>query len=330
MRKLRFGGARTFSSFVPADQPSLAERYSFFGPLRLSDGHHTIESACLFCPEMPCYEFSEDEAKLDTSPSGKRICPTSAISRSQDEQIVTIGSNCIGCGLCVFRCPYGAIFMDESGKARLKPRREAFFRPATREEFCQFSRLFDPKYTVPPAELNRMSFLVKNNLESTAKEQFYPVVRGYLNAIGFPTKLTRYGDTNQRMDAIMLTGKGYIPIEIKSPTETEKVNIEAVRQALENKVVALSRWNASEIRRDTTSLVIAHDRPSSRSDVGELIQDIYDAYRINIGILTVRDLISLLWRKTLLTSFDADQVIYLRGMLDEESHEENQQTIQGS
>jgi hypothetical protein len=68
--------------------------------------------------------------------------------------------------------------------------------------------------------------------------EFYEVIGDLLEYIGFhKVSVTRDGDTNNRMDAIIIDKVRSVPIEIKSPKEIEYINVKSIRQALENKIV---------------------------------------------------------------------------------------------
>ena len=94
-----------------------------------------------------------------------------------------------------------------------------------------------------------------------------------MNHLGFKTRVTREGDVNLRFDATIIDDYDSIPIEIKSPREDREINIKAIRQALENKIILLSR-HFYKTRNETTSLAVAFEYPPTRSDVYELISDI--------------------------------------------------------
>lgn len=125
--------------------------------------------------------------------------------------------------------------------------------------------------------------------------EFYDIIGLILKHIGFKNAhVSRGGDVNNRMDAIIIDDENSIPIEIKSPGESKEINIKSIRQACENKFIILSRrfYNTTD---DTTSLAIAFRYPPERSDVYELIDDIKKAYNFNIGIIDIDDLLSLVW-----------------------------------
>lgn len=59
--------------------------------------------ACQHCREPACTE----------------ACPTEALRRGEDG-LVVVTEDCTGCGDCVERCPYGAIFLDAKRSAAFK------------------------------------------------------------------------------------------------------------------------------------------------------------------------------------------------------------------
>ena len=126
------------------------------------------------------------------------------------------------------------------------------------------------------------------------KTLFYPLVGQIFSEMGININVTRDGDTNNRADAIIIDPQYSIPIEIKSPTEIDRVNIKSVRQALENKIVLLSR-KFYPTTNDCTSLAIAMFYPQERSGVRELVEDFYKVYDLKVGYIDMNDLLSLHW-----------------------------------
>lgn len=136
---------------------------------------------------------------------------------------------------------------------------------------------------------NTVSTLYKK-YENANKDIFYPLVADLLCIIGFNCKVSRGGQNYERADAIIIDEKYSIPIEIKSPGEELEISVKAIRQALENKIIFLSRQQY-KTDYETTSLAIGYNLPNIRSEVFELIEDIYNSFKFNICVLNFTDLL---------------------------------------
>lgn len=144
--------------------------------------------------------------------------------------------------------------------------------------------------------------------------EFYEVIGELLQEIGFGNvSVTREGDTNNRMDAIIIDDRRSIPIEIKSPKEIEYINVKSIRQALENKIVLLSR-KFYPTESDVTTLAIGYDYPNERSGVYEAIDDIFETFNIKIGIISFSSLLKIFYsKKKHNSSIDLELIYYLKG-----------------
>ena len=162
-----------------------------------------------------------------------------------------------------------------------------------------------------------ISFSIKkaSSALSNYKIEFYEVIGYLLENIGFNNvSITRGGDTNNRIDAIIIDKHRTIPIEIKSPTETEYINIKSVRQALENKIILTSRQFFPSTTA-TTSLVIGYRYPNERSGVYEAIDDFEITYGFKIGIISLDVLLELYFKSKKGVLLDLDIIYNLKGPL---------------
>ncbi|MFC2090801.1 hypothetical protein ACFLT1_08490 [Bacteroidota bacterium] len=159
-----------------------------------------------------------------------------------------------------------------------------------------------------------------NHIYEDVKNQkinsFYQLVGECFESIGFKeVSVTRDGDTNNRMDAIIIDDSYSIPIEIKSPREVEYVNIKSIRQALENKIVLLSR-KFHNTTYECTSLAVAYDLPQDRSEVNTIVGYIYKSFGINVGYLDIKTLLSIRWNVEVDNiQFDLNDIRTLKGAL---------------
>jgi hypothetical protein len=129
-----------------------------------------------------------------------------------------------------------------------------------------------------------------NEYRLATKEIFYPLIADLFTIVGFTCRASRAGINYERWDAIAIDDRYSIPIEIKSPTEELYISIKAVRQALENKVILLSR-KSYVTDWDTSTLAVGYYPPNDRAEVSRLIADIRTTFNVKIGII---DFLSLL------------------------------------
>ena len=124
------------------------------------------------------------------------------------------------------------------------------------------------------------------------QDVFYPLVATLFRLIGFQCRISRRGVNYDRADAMIVDAADSIPIEIKSPGEETELSVKALRQAVENKVILLSR-KQFPTRKETTTLAVGFNAPNERSEVRELIGDVHRAYGFNVGVLDLRALAGL-------------------------------------
>ncbi len=128
--------------------------------------------------------------------------------------------------------------------------------------------------------------------DAANQDVFYPLVANLFRLLGFDCQPSRRGVNYARADAMILDKLDSIPIEIKSPGEEMEISVKGVRQAIENKVVLLSR-KSYNTRADTTSLVVGYNAPNDRSEVHELIDDFARAFGMHVGVIDFRSLLTL-------------------------------------
>jgi hypothetical protein len=146
------------------------------------------------------------------------------------------------------------------------------------------------------------------------QDVFYPLVATLFRLIGFECRISRRGVNYDRADAMIVDATDSIPIEIKSPGEEMEISVKALRQAVENKVILLSR-KQFVTRKETTTLVVGFNAPNSRSEARELIGDIYKAYGFNVGVLDLRALAALAIKAILSQSrLNLDGFIEMKGV----------------
>lgn len=136
-----------------------------------------------------------------------------------------------------------------------------------------------------------VNFLFKD-YSSATQPVFYPLISTLFKIMDFNCSFSRPGDNGARWDAIIDDPERSIPIEIKSPTEESHLSIKAIRQALENKIILLSRRTHATTT-EVTSLAVGYELPNDRAEVSDLISAIKDTYGYSIGAIDLKTLLSI-------------------------------------
>lgn len=259
-------------TLIALDQPGI-----FNGALS-----ETQTSVCLRCPGRFCGHFQANELGSAVEHRNDLVCPVDAITFAQGEPV--IDDSCIGCGLCVMRCPYGSLYLSNERRPEHDDADEGSFIDITASEF----ELFDQDLQrVKAFDTDLAASTIRLAIEDASaldKKHYYPLIGSLLTAAGFPTVTSRVGDTSNRFDAVIIDPEESLPVEIKAPREVGYVNVKSIQQALENKVVLDSRAFVPSLP-TTSTLVVGYDYPPLRSDVLALIDDIQATFGINVGIL---------------------------------------------
>ena len=124
------------------------------------------------------------------------------------------------------------------------------------------------------------------------KTEFYPLVETLFRIIGVDCHKSRDGVNGERWDAMIRDPKRSIPIEIKSPTEEMHISIKAIRQALENKIILLSRKTYATDEKCAT-YAVGYYPPNDRAEVSDLISNIKDTYGYSIAVFDIGSLINV-------------------------------------
>lgn len=151
--------------------------------------------------------------------------------------------------------------------------------------------------------------------ETAKQHTFYPLISTLFKIMGFKCSFSRAGDNGARWDAIIDDVQKSIPIEIKSPTEEKNISIKAVRQALENKIILLSRKTYITTP-EVTTLVVGYNLPNDRAEVARLIEDFKKVYNIKIGVIDLKTLLKI--SVSILVEskgFDKEKIYDLEGMI---------------
>lgn len=264
--------------------------------MKLKDGTEGL-CTCIGCPDAPCLWLGPEEVSLPgiigafPGDPSREVCPTKAISWVERSDVVEIDPEaCIGCGLCVARCPYGAISMGSRGVALVESqdpsgctvRTEAGEEPTEARKIPKRGKLG----TVRNLALGRLPASV-SSLGELEASQF---VRNLLIQCGMACRVRRRGDTNIRMDGVLALGEERMGVlEVERGTGV----LESPRALLEDVAVLHGRYAIPVDGIDPVSVLLS--LPNQRSEYFQVIKDIEDVLGIRCRTLTVGTLVVIVW-----------------------------------
>jgi len=240
---------------------------------------------CIACWDTPCINGASFD---QNSMSGVSVCPVDAIALSSNG-IPQVLDGCIGCGLCALSCPIGAIHTGSGRAIVIETDESIVMKLSDESEFERFREQVLFPTAADPNQLRAKAKELASSSRLLKQAAFYPLIASLFRLLGEQVFRPPTGDTNNRIDLILLHDQETIAIEVKSATETVSLNVKSITQALENKVVLRQR-RFFPTSAETSSLAVGYEYPAKRSEVQMIINDFWNAYGIRIGILTVEDL----------------------------------------
>ncbi len=260
---------------------------------KLTIGRETFSSPCLRCYDEPCISYSHTEIAAFSAAS--EVCPVNAIRLAKSPTGPSISDSCIGCGLCAMRCTTGSIAIGASSvekQLEVTPPMDGsnyFLEEADSTEFTTSKEMLRSRISWEQGGVDLLANELAAATLTLRQQSFYPLVASLFSYSGFPVWKPAQGDTNNRVDLILVDADDSIPIEVKSATEVTFINAKSIQQALENKIIMDERSDFRTIR-DSFSLVVGYDYPPVRSPVAEMVSNIRDVYGIRISMISIRDL----------------------------------------
>ncbi|MCL4777807.1 MAG: 4Fe-4S binding protein [Gammaproteobacteria bacterium] len=256
---------------------------------------------CLGCEAPRCKTKDAEElalpALLSAFPGDPSfaVCPTSAIDVSDTSGVAVVDSKkCIGCGLCVVRCPYGAISMYSDGTVSV----------ATADPDGLTTPTPVPADTPNPLRSGRIGVLAGDRAQQLlaastklADSDRNLFVRNLLHEVGLLARVRRRGDVNVRIDAVGSSKSGRIFV-----AEIELVGgeLEVPRALLEDVAILHARYGIPINEIDVLSVISSF--PSSRSEYYQVIRDIQKVLGVSCKTLTIGALLALVWAGKKLSS----------------------------
>jgi ferredoxin len=266
-----------------------------------SDGSASA-ATCLRCPDARCMRYGFTELRLPGFPTfpgdgTPGVCASGALSWTVDgDSGPTIDrSKCFGCGLCVARCPVGAIHIAKDTTAVIVDTDTKHLRAAAnaraiaaRPQFTRAAR-YGTLGVERDASVERVADKIADLLRRSGPRFPTLLARNLLLGTGWQASMRRGGDTNVRIDLIAQRAAMLCAVEV----ELSDAVIDAPRSVLDSLAVLQARYGVK--RKSLMGTVFASGLPNQRSEYWQVIADIQKVLSVRVCTVTPTALIMLVW-----------------------------------
>ena len=256
-------------------------RNSFAG---FSSKEGEIKGSCCNCREKYCLKYSSQELHSDFFNSfphntSNRVCPTCAIT-FVDNNISIDESKCIGCGICISRCPYLAFAYDANKGKCFVQENEIKVSDTIVEQEKQIE-----KFNTLPITLNYQGITIPFINESALRiisntDAPEIIVRNFLINLGITANTNTQGNQHNRIEFFAFVDEKYLIGECETSNDVLSVS----RRILDDLAVLVSRYaiNISDI----IPLAVINRLPNKRTDFYEVIEDIDRVIGVQINTIS--------------------------------------------
>ena len=262
---------------------------------------------CLGCLNPRCMFFEDADIECSEisgfpNDQSKEVCPVGALKWDYIQNIPSIDNNkCLYCGICISRCPIGAIYFD--GKSQVKVNTElseqqkivSVDEEAARIHHEQVRNILClPRRGVSIIASDGLFEEIYDRLSMINNQYHNIVVRNLLITLGCSCSMRRIGDVYTRMDAVYSSIDGVFgAVEIEYGRDT----LDASRAVLDDIAVLFTRYS---IRKEyNKALVVCLSLPNARQGYWQVVRDVRIVEDIKIQTLTIGSLMLLLWNGAL-------------------------------
>lgn len=304
MSKVFKQGSTTVSSKELKEGLSLERlRLEPFRPAKIElENAQLHETSCIGCEAPRCIRYSSEELQssfLADFPSdhSDMVCPTNAIA-IQDDGIASINTDaCISCGLCINRCPMGAISISENGSVKVANTPNSIFVENKGKHAETVSTFLNIKkagvYAVESPDLiEHFSDMLEKASAKIGGNFKNILVRNFLIELGNETLIRRRGDVYLRMDGVVSHKYMIAALEIEGSAEAI---LDAPRNILDDIAVLCSRYGLDKDK--ACGLIVSYALANQRTEYWRVIDDIEAVLGINIYTITIPALAILLWNR---------------------------------
>lgn len=262
---------------------------------------------CMGCVLPKCMYFSDNEFHCDTiadfpADNNNLVCPTDAIKWDNKFNVPQIDNDlCIKCGVCINRCPVGAVYYDgEKIDVNLEPSDRQSVVPYTYENAqihnTQMEDLCVKKIGTAIIESDDLLYEIYQKLLKEDYKFHNLIARNLLITLGCKCSIRRTGDVYTRMDAFYSASDDSIgAVEVEFGHDT----LDAARGILDDIAVSNVRYNISKEK--NLPFVVCLQLPNVRQGYWQVVKDVKNVEDIIINTVTIGALMILCWNRSSVT-----------------------------
>lgn len=248
--------------------------------------------ACIACANKTCMSYNTDEMRTPTfmafpHNTSRRVCPVDAISIVHETGFATIDSEtCIGCGLCLHRCPVAAIQFDmNGGKCAINLDESILVQCNSSEQEAFLRDIKDVArrigYTKIPVEASD-SYLTKIHTTAKGRSDVADIIlRNYFINLGIPCNINAKGNNHMRTKFFAEDGEHIL---FGESNDENGDTLSLPRRIMDDYAVLTARHGIS--RDKLVPLAIINGLPNKRTDYYEVINDVKNILGFQIHTLT--------------------------------------------
>lgn len=282
--------------------------------LGYEDGTTSL-ACCIECINPSCMLFSDEEVEyhgLDefAYDMTRAVCPSAAIQWDDSLEHPSIDpERCINCGLCMKRCPVGAIYHDTGTRVATLPNGHLASVPLNGGNVARQERLIADLWRVDRTGIlvhetdERMEMVYAGIRSRLASGDDVLLVRNLFLSLNCSCAMRRVGDVYTRMDAVYSTNRGdsFGAIEVEFGPDT----LDASRAVLDDIAVLFARYGIQKEHND--AVVVCLRLPNARQGYWQVIRDVRNVAGIRINTVSLGALLLLLWN---METFNVNETSY--------------------
>lgn len=243
-----------------------------------------FSGCCCNCKDKFCLEFNSHELHSDffnafPHNTSRCVCPTDAILCT-NENVYINQSKCIGCGICISRCPFSAFAFDvETGKCFVQNSNSKISESLSiQEQQINYLRSLPSNtsfYNVSVPFLNDTALRLINNTDAPEI-----IVRNFLVNLGITANSNAQGNQHNRIEFFALVNDKYLIGECETNNDVLSVS----RRILDDLAVLVSRYSVNI--ENIIPLAVINRLPNKRTDYYEVIEDIKKVIGVQVNTIT--------------------------------------------